>query len=181
MFCETLYHTNEFTSDEVCSLVDINLVNKLSDELKKHQVTIATAESCTGGLVAHTLTNVSGSSQYFDQGVISYSNKAKEDLLGVPEEVIKKFGAVSKEVAEAMAQGIRQRASVDYGVATTGIAGPTGGTKEKPVGLVYIAIAAKNQIMTQRFLFSGDRLSNKESTCRALLELLYEIVTQKKS
>jgi len=181
MFCETLYHTNEFTSDEVCSLVDINLVNKLSDELKKHQVTIATAESCTGGLVAHTLTNVSGSSQYFDQGVISYSNKAKEDLLGVPEEVIKKFGAVSKEVAEAMAQGIRQRASVDYGVATTGIAGPTGGTKEKPVGLVYIAIATKNQIVTQRFLFSGDRLSNKESTCRALLELLYEIVTQKKS
>lgn len=181
MGCETLYHTNEFTSDEVCSLVDINLVNKLSDELKKHQVTIATAESCTGGLVAHTLTNISGSSQYFDQGVITYSNKAKVDLLGVPDELIKKVGAVSKEVVEAMAQGIRQRASVDYGLATTGIAGPTGGTKEKPVGLVYTAVAAENLVLVKRFLFSGDRLTIKEQTCRALLGLLYEIITEKKS
>jgi PncC family amidohydrolase len=165
----------------VCSLVDINLVNKVSDELKKHQVTIATAESCTGGLLAHTLTNVSGSSTYFDRGVISYSNKAKQEVLGVPEEVLKKHGAVSREIAEAMAQGIRQRASVNYGLATTGIAGPTGGTKDKPVGLVYIAIATKDHVTVKRFLFSGDRLTNKESTCTAALELLLELLSPKKS
>jgi PncC family amidohydrolase len=162
-------------------LVDIKLVNKVSDELKKHQVTVATAESCTGGLLAHSLTNVSGSSEYFDQGVISYSNKAKIELLRVPEELIKKHGAVSKEVAEAMAQAIRQNASVDYGLATTGIAGPTGGTNDKPVGLVYIAIATKKSVVVKRFLFSGDRLTNKESTCIAALELLLEILSQKKS
>jgi PncC family amidohydrolase len=162
-------------------LVDIKLVNKVSDELKKHQVTVATAESCTGGLLAHTLTNVSGSSEYFDQGVISYSNKAKQDVLGVPEEVLKKYGAVSKQVAELMAQAIRQRASVDYGLATTGIAGPTGGTKDKPVGLVFIAIATKDSVVVKRFLFSGDRLANKESTCTATLELLLDLLSREKS
>lgn len=162
-------------------MVDIKLLNKVSDELKKYQVTVATAESCTGGLLAHTLTNVSGSSEYFDRGMITYSNKAKHDILGVPEEVLKKYGAVSIQVAEAMAQGIRQRASVDYGLATTGIAGPTGGTKDKPVGLVYIAIATKDRIIVKRFFFSGDRLANKESTCTAALELLLELLSQEKS
>jgi nicotinamide-nucleotide amidase len=165
----------------VCSLVDRKLVNKVSDELKKHQVTVATAESCTGGLLAHTLTNISGSSEYFNQGVISYSNKAKMELLGVPEGLIKRHGAVSEEVAAAMAQAIQQSASVDYGLSTTGIAGPTGGTKEKPVGLVYIAIATKDSVVVKRFLFSGDRLSNKESSCTAALELLLELLSQKKS
>lgn len=159
----------------------MKLVNKVSDELKKHQVTVATAESCTGGLLAHILTNVSGSSEYFDRGVISYSNKAKQDVLGVPEEVLKKYGAVSKQVAETMAQAIRQRASVDYGLATTGIAGPTGGTKDKPVGLVFIAIATKDSVVVKRFLFSGDRLANKESTCAAALELLLETLSPEKS
>ena len=111
-------------------MINPELVNKLSDELKKQKATVATAESCTGGLLAHTLTNVSGSSAYFDRGVISYSNKAKQEVLGVPEEVLKKYGAVSREVAEMMAQGIRQRASVDYGLATTGIAVPTGAAGE---------------------------------------------------
>ena len=162
-------------------MVDRKLVNKVSDELKKHQVTVATAESCTGGLLAHTLTNISGSSEYFDQGVISYSNKAKMELLGVPEGLIKRHGAVSEEVAAAMAQAIQQRASVDYGLSTTGIAGPTGGTKEKPVGLVYIAIATKDSVVVKRYHFSGDRLSNKESSCNAALELLLELLSQKKS
>jgi len=162
-------------------LVDIKLVNKVSDELKKQRVKIATAESCTGGLLAHTFTNVSGSSSYFDQGVISYSNKAKQEVLGVPVELLKKYGAVSSEVAQVMAQGIRQRASVDYGLSTTGIAGPTGGTKDKPVGLVYIAIATTDHVTVKRFLFSGDRLINKENTCTAALELLLELLSQKKS
>jgi len=165
----------------VCSLVDIALVNKVSDELKKHQVTVATAESCTGGLLAHTLTNVSGSSAYFDRGVITYSNTAKIEVLGVPENLLKKHGAVSSEVAVAMAQGIQQRASVDYGLATTGIAGPTGGTKEKPVGLIYIAIATTDSVVFKRLRFSGDRLSNKENACTAVFELLLELLSRKKS
>jgi PncC family amidohydrolase len=162
-------------------MINPELVNKLSDELKKQKATVATAESCTGGLLAHTLTNVSGSSAYFDRGVISYSNKAKQEVLGVSEDVLKKYGAVSRKVAEVMAQGIRQRASVDYGLATTGIAGPTGGTNDKPVGLVYIAIATKDYVTVKRYLFSGDRLTNKESGCAAALELLLELLSQKKS
>lgn len=165
----------------MCSLVDIQLVNKVSDKLKKQHSTVATAESCTGGFLAHTLTNVSGSSAYFDCGVITYSNTAKNKLLGVPEELLKKHGAVSKEVAAAMAQAVRQHAQVEYGLATTGIAGPTGGTKEKPVGLVYIALSTKDTTIVKQFLFSGDRLSNKESTCQAALELLLEQLLTKKS
>jgi PncC family amidohydrolase len=162
----------------VCLLVDIKLVNKVSDELKKQKVTIATAESCTGGLLAHTLTNISGSSEYFDRGVVSYSNKSKQDLLGVPNQLLAQYGAVSKEVAESMASGIRQRAMVQYGIATTGIAGPTGGTKEKPVGLVFIAIATKDQVYVKDFLFSGTRLANKENAVAAALDFLLEILNQ---
>ena len=165
----------------MCSLVDIKLVNKVSDELKKHQVTIATAESCTGGLLAHTLTNVSGSSEYFNRGVICYSNTAKMELLGVPEQLLTNYGAVSKQVAAAMAKAIQQRAQVDIGIATTGIAGPTGGTKDKPVGLVFIGVSTKDTIVVKEFLFSGDRLNNKDSTCTAALELLLETIYRKKS
>ena len=165
----------------MCSLVDIALINKVSDELKKHQVTVATAESCTGGLLAHILTNISGSSEYFDRGVITYSNTAKMELLGVPEILLIKHGAVSSEVAAAMAQGIQQHASVDYGLATTGIAGPTGGTTDKPVGLVYIAIVTPDTVVVKRLRFSGDRLSNKENACKAVLELLLELLSRKES
>lgn len=163
------------------SLVDITLINKVSDELKKHHATIATAESCTGGLLAHMLTNISGSSDYFDCGIISYSNTAKIKLLGIPEQLLKKHGAVSEEVAAAMATAIRQQAHVTYGLATTGIAGPTGGTKHKPVGLVYIALSAKNTVIVKQLLFSGDRLTNKENTCVAALKLLLENLLEKKS
>jgi PncC family amidohydrolase len=158
----------------------MKLVNKVSDELKKRKVTIATAESCTGGLLSHTLTNISGSSEYFDCGVISYSNTAKTQLLGVPQQLLQHYGAVSKEVAAAMAQGIRQKAKVDYALSTTGIAGPTGGTKEKPVGLVYIGIATRDTVIVKQYLFSGDRLSNKDNACTTALELLLTILTQAK-
>ncbi len=103
------------------------------------------------------------------------------ELLGVPEGLIKRHGAVSEEVAAAMAQAIQQHASVDYGLSTTGIAGPTGGTKEKPVGLVFTAIATKDEVVVKRFLFSGDRLTNKENTVTAMLEFLLEIISKKKS
>ena len=162
-------------------MVDIKLVNKVSDELKKHQVTIATAESCTGGLLAHMLTNVSGSSEYFDRGIISYSNTAKMELLDISAQLLRNYGAVSKQVAAAMAKAIQQGAQVDIGISTTGIAGPTGGTLDKPVGLVFIGVSTKETVVVKEFLFIGDRLANKDSTCTAALELLLEIISQKKS
>jgi nicotinamide-nucleotide amidase len=104
--------------------------------LTERGLTIAVAESCTGGLIADKITNVSGSSMYFERGVVVYSNQSKTELLNVPKELIKTHGAVSKEVAEAMAAGVRRLAGTDIGISTTGVAGPTGGTSEKPVGLV---------------------------------------------
>jgi len=149
------------------------ILEKISLKLKDKKLTIATAESCTGGLIAHNLTNISGSSDYFERGVVSYSNKSKMELLAVSKETLEKYGAVSKQVAKAMAENIRKKSNVDIGVATTGIAGPTGGTKEKPVGLVYIAISSEKSTLVKKFQFSGSRLENKESTCEAALQMLY--------
>jgi len=154
----------------------IELLVRVSEVLKKKGLKVATAESCTGGLIGHTLTNISGSSEYYDRGIISYSNRAKMELLGVPEELLEKYGAVSEEVARAMAEGVREKSKVDIGVATTGIAGPTGGTKDKPVGLVYIGVSTRDKTVVRRYLFHGGRLGNKESTCKAALELLLEVL-----
>ena len=155
-------------------MVDRQLLNKVSDELKQRHLTIATAESCTGGLIAHTLTNVTGSSEYFERGIVSYSNTSKKELLNVPETILQQYGAVSQHTAEAMAQGIKKQAKVDFGLATTGIAGPTGGTKDKPVGLVYISIATPQKVLVKKYQFTGDRLSIKEQTCTAALTFLLE-------
>ena len=158
-------------------MVDGELLNKIYFELKRQKLTIATAESCTGGLIGHTFTNVSGSSEYFERGIISYSNKAKMELLGVSESMLKEYGAVSKEVAIAMAEGVRKRSDVDIGISTTGIAGPLGGTKEKPVGLVFIAVSTEKDIIVKKFIFTGNRIQNKESTCNVALNALLEILT----
>jgi len=157
---------------------DANILKNVSDRLRKNNITVATAESCTGGLLAHTLTNISGSSEYFERGVVTYSNKSKMELLGVPQKTLEEYGAVSMQTARAMAIGIKDRAKVDIGISTTGIAGPTGGTKEKPVGLVYIGIAALKNTEVKRFLFSKDRLQNKEKTCYKALEFLLETITK---
>lgn len=157
-------------------MIDNQLLNKVSERLKTLNLSIATAESCTGGLLAHSLTNISGSSEYFDRGIISYSNQAKQELLNVAEKTLQEHGAVSKQTAKAMAIGIRERSNVDIGISTTGIAGPTGGTKEKPVGLVYIGIADSKHVNVNKFLFSGNRVQNKESTCNAALEMLLNTI-----
>ncbi|KYK29145.1 competence protein ComA [Thermoplasmatales archaeon SG8-52-1] len=157
-------------------MIDENNLKIISDLLKKNHITIATAESCTGGLIAHTLTNISGSSEYFDRGFITYSNNAKIESLDVSKKLLEKHGAVSKEVAEAMANGVRTKSNVDIGISTTGIAGPTGGTIEKPVGLVYIAISRTEKTIVKKFQFSGDRLQNKENTCKEALQMLYDLI-----
>ena len=158
-------------------LIDEDLPDKISNMLKNQKLVIATAESCTGGLIAHTLTNISGSSEYFDRGIVSYSNRAKMELLDVPEDMLKKYGAVSKEVAKSMAKGVRIKSNVDIGISTTGIAGPTGGSKEKPVGLVFIAVSTERNTAVKKFNFSGDRSKNKKSTCDAALYMLLDVLT----
>jgi PncC family amidohydrolase len=158
----------------VMRLEGSDLINKVSNLLSEQKLTIATAESCTGGLIAHSLTNISGSSDYFDRGVISYSNQAKNELLDVPQNLLIEHGAVSEQVAKAMAEGVRKKSNVDIGISTTGIAGPSGGIKEKPVGLVYIGISTCDKTEVKKFQFSGSRLENKHSTCNAALLMLYE-------
>ena len=146
------------------------VVGRLLTDQKR---TVALAESCTGGLIGHRLTQVPGSSAYMDRGVICYSNKAKVESLGVPPELIEKHGAVSAEVAAAMAKGIRERSGVSVGLSVTGIAGPGGGTATKPVGLVYIGLDAENgDSITKEHRFHGDRTIIKQRSSQAALDLL---------
>ncbi len=114
---------------------------RVAELLKKHKRTVATAESCTGGLIAKLLTDIPGSSEYFVEGVVAYANEAKTRLLGVPAQLITEHGAVSRQVAAAMAMGCRAKSGADFALSTTGIAGPGGGTPDKPVGLVYVGFA----------------------------------------
>ena len=137
--------------------------------LRKKKLTLAAAESCTGGLIQHRITEVPGSSDYFAGGVVVYSNDLKESFLGVPPELLKKYGAVSPQVAAAMASGIRRATGSDLGISITGIAGPTGGTKRKPVGLVYIALSTPRGTRTIRHQFSGTRSVVKFKASQAAL------------
>lgn len=146
--------------------------------LTKAGVTLAVAESCTGGLIGHRLTQVPGSSVYFDRGAITYSNKAKHEMLGVPMSLLRRYGAVSAQVAEAMAKGIRLRTGANIGLSVTGIAGPGGGTNQKPVGLVYIGLNAKigrrssQYRKTEAFRFHGDRKTIKIRASQAALNMV---------
>jgi len=135
-------------------------------------LTLALAESCTGGLIGHRLTQIAGSSVYLDRGVVCYSNQAKMDLLGVSKNLLAKHGAVSEPVAKAMAQGIRQRSSVDLGLSVTGIAGPGGGSLSKPVGLVYVGLSTPRKSFTKEFRFHGDRKMVKLRSSQGALDVL---------
>ncbi|HEU4671970.1 MAG TPA: CinA family protein [Candidatus Limnocylindrales bacterium] len=136
------------------------------------RLTCATAESCTGGLVAHAITSIAGSSAYFRGAIVAYEDSVKEALLGVPAEVLAAHGAVSAQVARAMATGARERLGVDLAVGVTGIAGPSGATPGKPVGLTYLATASRQGIDVRRETWAGDRAANIRSSAAAALELL---------
>lgn len=140
--------------------------------LKKRDLRIAVAESCTGGLVSHRLTNIPGSSDYFSYGIIGYSNQAKSTFLGVPASLIEKKGAVSSQVAKKMAQGVRKAERTDLGLGITGIAGPSGGSRNKPVGLVYIALSSSEGEICERFLFRGGREDIKWKASQGALDML---------
>ena len=148
------------------------LEEKAGDLLREKSLTLATAESCTGGLIGHRLTQISGSSDYYKEGFVVYSNQAKMDRLGVEPRLIEEFGAVSEPVAEAMAQGVCRVTGADIGVSVTGIAGPSGGSDLKPVGLTYIAVHDRSGTHCRKFLFTHDRVRNKERAAQAALNLV---------
>jgi PncC family amidohydrolase len=150
------------------------LAERLQGICLSRSLTVGTAESCTGGLVAHILTEVPGSSGYFHGAVVAYSDEAKKTLLGVPNEILAAHGAVSAQVARAMAVAARERLGVGLAVAVTGIAGPSGGSEAKPVGLTYVAVADEAGEEVRRFHWPGDRAENKRLSAEAALELLVE-------
>lgn len=151
---------------------------KAVDLLIRQNLTITTAESCTGGLIAASLVNVPGISGQFKEGYITYSNEAKEKLLGVSHKTLEQYGAVSSQTAEEMARGAKQSANADISIISTGIAGPDGGTEEKPAGLVYLACCYKDCVKVERHLFSGDRQAVRNSAVREALRLIIEMIQQ---
>ncbi|MFH1824806.1 MAG: competence/damage-inducible protein A [Candidatus Firestonebacteria bacterium] len=179
----------ERLEDNIFGIDDETMEKVVAILLFMKNLTIGVAESCTGGLISNKLTDIPGSSSYFKRGIVAYSNEAKVELLKVPEEAIRTFGAVSKEVAEEMAISIRKSSKTNLGLSVTGLAGPSGGTSEKPVGLVYIAISSEEETLCKEFRFtpfkkkipdkensltgfSGDRIKIKEQTAQSALDLL---------
>ncbi|GIU81680.1 MAG: competence/damage-inducible protein A [Acidobacteria bacterium] len=147
--------------------------------LKERRKTLAVAESCTGGLIGARLTDIAGASEYFLLGVTAYANEAKIKMLDVPSELIKRHGAVSAEVAEAMASGVRKKAGSDYGISVTGIAGPSGGTKEKPVGLVFIGYSDETETKSFKVILPGDRYLIRWRASQAALDYLRRKILHK--
>ena len=158
-----IFHYGEKTLEEV-----------IAGMLIEKKLTLAVAESCTGGLIASRLTDVPGSSAFLERALVTYSNIAKTNMLGVPVTVIEKYGAVSEETARLMAEGVRKLAGTDLGIASTGIAGPTGGSKEKPVGTVYLALVDGEKTICRHYTFRWERRRNKLVFSEAALMLIYD-------
>ena len=144
--------------------------------LCKYNLTVSTAESCTGGMIASNITDVSGASSYFGMGVVTYSNEAKMKLIGVSCDTLESYGAVSKETAREMAEGIRKLSGSDISISVTGIAGPAGGTKDKPVGLVYIAISGEYGTAVTKNIFGKSRAEVRKSTAEKAISLACDYI-----
>lgn len=144
--------------------------------LSKYNLTVSTAESCTGGMIASNITDLSGASSYFGMGVVTYSNEAKSKLIGVSSETLEKYGAVSEQTASEMAQGVRKLSGSDISISVTGIAGPTGGSKEKPVGLVYVAVSGKFGTVVTENMFENGRTEVRKSTVKKAISLACDYI-----
>ena len=166
-------------SDCVYATDERSLLQVIAGMLAAGGKTLAVAESCTGGLLAKKITDLPGASDWFAAGVVSYSNDSKTALLGVPEDLITTHGAVSEEVAESMARAVRKNCNADYALAITGIAGPTGGSEEKPVGTVYIAFATGDSVQASRFNFYGDREQIRHRSVVKACEILWRRLKEK--
>lgn len=169
---QALKELSRILEDDLYAVGRKELSEVVGELLLSRGETLSVAESCTGGMLASSIVDVAGSSNYFLGGVVSYSNKAKEDFLGLPHILLKRHGAVSPEIAKAMAEGVRERFNSTYGIGITGIAGPGGATRNKPAGLVYIALAWEDSVRIKRFVFPGDRSSIRERSVVAALDLL---------
>lgn len=156
----------------------MNLEEKIVHELQKRKLTLTTAESCTGGLLAGRILNVSGASSVYNEGHITYSNEAKERLLGVQHVTLEQYGAVSSQTATEMAKGAAKAANAKVGLSTTGIAGPTGGTPEKPVGLVYVGCSIGDEVRVEECHFKGTREENRNAAVEATLQLLWKMLSK---
>jgi nicotinamide-nucleotide amidase len=151
----------------------IELISDLADLLSEAKRKVCTAESCTGGLIAKSFTDLAGSSAWFERGFVTYSNESKVEMLGVSESVIEQYGAVSEPVATAMAVGALSHSLADYSIAVTGVAGPGGGSDEKPVGTVWVGVASKNQVSARKYQIDGNREEIRRQTMqRAVGNLL---------
>ena len=157
----------------------MKLERLVGDLLRQKGWTLAIAESCTGGLVSDRITDVSGSSDYFMGGMVTYSNASKAKHLGIPLNYIKKYGAVSPQVAKKMAQGVGKTFNTTFGLSTTGVAGPTGGTKRSPVGRVFIGLAEGRKVWVEKLDLKGNRREIKERATETALRFLYEILAEK--
>ena len=169
---ETIDELKALIPDQIYGYGNATMEGVVGKLLKERNLTIATAESCTGGSVAKMLTSISGSSSYFNGAIVSYNNQSKVDLLNVDFKDIDDHGAVSQQVVEQMAEGVRNKFHTDYGISTSGIAGPSGGTKEKPVGTVWIAVASKNRIVSKKIKLGYNRERNMHVSSISVLNLL---------
>jgi len=149
----------------------------LIETLKKKNVTISTAESCTGGLISKLITDIPGSSEVFIGGIVSYSNEMKMKWLGVTKETLEKYGAVSENTVKEMLEGILRQTGSDFAVAISGIAGPTGGTAEKPVGTVFIGVASHDQMIVKKFVFKGSRETVRMKSAEKVLKLIPKLLS----
>lgn len=171
---EQIVKLNAIISDNIYGYDDETISIVVGKLLKEKGAMVATAESCTGGLIGNMITEVSGSSVYYKGGIIAYSNELKERLLGVRYETLEQYGAVSEETAIEMAQGCMDATDADYAIATTGISGPTGATEEKPLGLVYVAIASRDEVVCNRYVFTTTRQQHQQRTANQALFDLYK-------
>jgi len=169
----------ERVGDYIYSDEDLSLEEVIGKILTERNLRIAVAESCTGGLICNRITNIPGSSNYFERGIVSYSNESKIQILGVNPETIKTYGAVSEQTAIEMARGVRKISNADIGISTTGIMGPTGATETKPIGLVFIGYADNEREFAKQFNFADNRIRNKERTSQAALALIWQALTGK--
>lgn len=154
--------------------MDNSLELRVATLLKQKKLTLSTAESCTGGLISHLITNVAGSSEYFMGGIVCYSNESKANLLNVSWATLNTNGAVSKETVIEMAIGARKKLNTDIAISVSGVAGPGGGTNEKPVGTVWVGLATKSQVEAWHFIWDGNREQNKIDSAEAALKIIIE-------
>lgn len=169
---------SQFETDVYTTKEEVTLEESVVSLLKKHHLKISTVESCTGGLIAGRLINVSGASDVLDQGFVTYANEAKEQLVGVQKDTLIKYGAVSEETAKEMAYGVATRYKSDVGLSVTGVAGPTGGTKEKPVGLVYIGCYVNGKTFVKECRFSGNRSKIRENSVAYALDFARRMIVE---